>query len=144
MTWESDDMKGVRWGVVTMAVLAAACTPDLEDRTSAANGAALFAQNCAACHGAQGQGYDGPARDWTPPPDLTLLSQRNGGVFPEIEALATIFGSADHTNPEGRAMPEFGAGDLGPTVVVEVEEGIGTPIPADLVALSEYLRSIQR
>lgn len=124
-------------------LLATACTPDLDERTSAANGAALYADNCAACHGAQGRGYDGPARDWTPPPDLTALSQRNGGVFPEIAALATIFGTPDHTNP-GRTMPEFGAGDLGPTVIVEVEEGIGTPIPADLVALAEFLRSIQR
>jgi hypothetical protein len=41
-------------------------------------------------------------------------------------------------------MPEFGADDLGPLVVVEVEDGIGTPIPADLIALSEYLRSVQR
>ena len=135
-------MTAVRIGLI-IAGLAAGCTPDLGDRTSASNGATLFAENCASCHGAQARGYDGPTRDWTPPPDLTLLTQRNGGTFPEIEALATIFGSADHTNP-GRTMPEFGAGDLGPTVIVEVEEGIGTPIPADLVALSEFLRSVQR
>lgn len=128
---------------IFVGLLAAGCTPDLGDRTSAASGAALFDENCAACHGAQGRGYDGPTRDWTPPPDLTLLAQRNGGEFPEISTLATIFGSVGHTNPE-RTMPEFGAGDLGPTVVVEVEDGIGTPIPADLVALSQYLQSIQR
>ncbi|MBY4892245.1 cytochrome c [Rhodobacteraceae bacterium N5(2021)] len=124
-------------------LLAAGCTPVLDDRVSAANGASLFAENCAACHGPQGRGYDGPSRDWTPPPDLSLLSQRNGGVFPEIATLATIYGSVGHIDPE-RTMPEFGAGDLGPTVVVEVEEGVGTPIPADLVALAEYLRTIQR
>lgn len=136
-------MKVARFIGGLACLFAAGCTPDLADRTSAANGAALYAENCAVCHGAQGRGYDGPTRDWTPPPDLTLLAHRNGGAFPEFATLATIFGSVGHTNP-GRTMPEFGAGDLGPTVIVEVEEGIGTPIPADLVALSEYLRSIQR
>lgn len=41
-------------------------------------------------------------------------------------------------------MPEFGEGDIGPMVVVEVEEGIGTPIPTELIALSAYLKSLQR
>lgn len=41
-------------------------------------------------------------------------------------------------------MPQFGNIDLGPTVIAEMEDGIGTPVRADLLALSEYLRSIQR
>lgn len=131
-----------RLGGAGLLVLAG-CAPTLQDRVGVANGARLYAENCAGCHGAEGRGYDGPSRDWTPPPDLTLLADRNGGEFPEIAALATIFGSAFHTNPE-RTMPEFGRGDLGPMVVVEVEEGVGTPIPADLIALSEFLQSIQR
>lgn len=116
---------------------------DLDERVSASNGAQYFASNCAQCHGAEGRGYDGPTRDWTPPPDLTLLTQRNGGVFPEIQALSTIYGPAFRRN-HNAIMPEFGERDLGPMVIVEVEDGIGTPIPADLIALSEYLRSIQR
>jgi hypothetical protein len=42
------------------------------------------------------------------------------------------------------AMPEFGATDLGPTVVVENPDGTGTPVPATLLALADYLESIQR
>lgn len=125
------------------AVALAGCTNDLQERVSVSHGAQFFSANCAQCHGAEGRGYDGPTRDWTPPPDLTLLTQRNRGMFPEIQTLSTIYGPAFRRN-HGRIMPEFGERDLGPMVIVEVEEGVGTPIPADLIALSEYLRSIQR
>jgi hypothetical protein len=39
-------------------------------------------------------------------------------------------------------MPEFGALDLGPAVIVE-DDGIGTPVPATLLALANYLETIQ-
>lgn len=120
-----------------------ACAMSLEERVSTRNGAAMFAEYCAVCHGAGGTGYDGPPRDWTPPPDLTTLARRNGGTFPQLEILSTIDGLERHGDPHA-VMPEFGATDMGPTVVVEMEEGVGTPVPADLIALSEYLRSIQR
>ncbi len=131
--------------MLATALLLAGCAPELDQRVSTANGAALFAENCAACHGAEARGYDGPSVDWPTraPPDLTLLAERNGGTFPDIRTLATIYGSVGHTNPD-RTMPEFGAGDLGPMVIVELDEGIGTPVPADLIALSEFLQSVQR
>ena len=128
---------------VAAALAVAGCAMTLEQRVSTRNGAAIFAEDCAVCHGPGGTGYAGPARDWTPPPDLTTLAQRNGGTFPELEVLATIDGLERHGRADA-VMPEFGAGDLGPTVVVEMEPGTGTPVPADLIALSEYLRSIQR
>ncbi|MEJ6390061.1 c-type cytochrome [Gymnodinialimonas ulvae] len=117
------------------AILLAGCTPSLDDRVSVTRGATFFAENCAACHGSDARGDIGP--------DLTLLSQRNGGTFPQLDTLATIYGPAYHQS-RGTIMPEFGADDLGPLVVVELEDGIGTPVPADLIALSEYLRSVQR
>ena len=40
-------------------------------------------------------------------------------------------------------MPEFGAAGLGETVIVE-KDGIGTPVPAELLALTEYLEGVQR
>ncbi|WP_299821128.1 hypothetical protein [uncultured Jannaschia sp.] len=39
-------------------------------------------------------------------------------------------------------MPEFGARDLGDTVIVE-NDGLDTPMPADVLALTASLRSIQ-
>ena len=127
----------------TAAILLAGCTPSLDEQVTATRGAQVFAENCAACHGANARGAsDLPTATGTAP-DLTLIAQRNGGTFPEIETMATIYGPAYHQS-RGTIMPEFGAGDLGPLVVVEVEEGVGTPIPADLIALSEYLQSVQQ
>ncbi|MCW8945556.1 MAG: cytochrome c [Sedimenticola sp.] len=43
-----------------------------------------FQKNCASCHGMSGEG-DGPFVEFlkNSPPDLTLLSKRNGGIFPQ-------------------------------------------------------------
>ena len=127
--------------ILPIAAPAAGCVRDEEGllRTDAAHGAALFAQDCAACHGADGRGGASAAGR---APDLTGLAARAGGTFPTIEVLAQIDGLGRHGDPEPR-MPEFGAGDMGPTVVVELTEGIGTPVPADLLALAGYLESIQ-
>jgi len=132
-------------GLGLSAVVAlAGCMTELDERVSTANGAQLYAENCAVCHGSgRGGTATEETRTATQAPDLTLLSQRNGGVYPEIHVLATIYGPA-FERAHGRLMPEFGERDLGPTVVVELEDGIGSPVPADLIALSAYLRSIQR
>jgi mono/diheme cytochrome c family protein len=122
--------------VLVLPLLLAACEPGPEEiRTDAAHGMALFQQDCAACHGADATGGTGP--------DLTAISARNGGTFPVTRVLGQIDGLGRHGDPEA-VMPEFGAGDLGETVVVEFEEGIGTPVPADLLALATYLETIQR
>lgn len=98
-------------------------------------GAQLFAQECAACHA-------GDAKGGEVGPDLTGLSVRNDGVFPRDFVMSTIDGYArgtSHANP----MPIFGEGGLGPTVVVEQEDGTGTPVPADLLALTTFLEAVQ-
>jgi len=40
-------------------------------------------------------------------------------------------------------MPHFGDGDLGPLVMTS-EDGNPVPVPAELLALSNYLQLIQR
>jgi len=124
------------------AALAAACVMQPEPGSPEA-GALAFAQDCAACHGADGRGA-GPA---TPdigrtPPDLTTLAARNGGEFPQLYVLAIIDG-LERDQHFSDVMPEFGAGDMGGTIVVELEEGIGTPVPSRLLALVAYLETIQ-
>lgn len=103
-----------------------------------------FADNCAVCHGDGGRG-DGPmaAGLTPPPPDLTVLSRNNGGVFPRDYVMSTIDGYR-RGDRFSDAMPEFGASDMGPTVIVEGEDGLGTPVPSGLLALADYLESIQR
>ena len=100
---------------------------------STPRGAALFAQNCAVCHGADATGGTGP--------NLTTIATRNGGTFPTDRVRAQIDGLGRHGDPDA-VMPEFGAAGLGDTVVVE-EDGLGVPVPADLLALGAYLEGVQ-
>ncbi len=108
------------------------------------SGRAAFESDCAACHGddARGAGEFG-ADLLVTPPDLTVLAQNNGGVFPRDYVMSTIDGYARGAHFSA-AMPEFGAGDMGPTIIVEGPDGIGTPIPARLLALADYLETIQQ
>ena len=116
----------------------AACMPEAEP-----SGAMSFAENCVSCHGVGGAGDGELAAGLDPAPaDLTSLTRRYGGDFPMEYVLGVIDGYRRDT-PYATAMPEFGAGDLGPTVIVEFEEGIPTPVPQRLLELAQYIRSIQ-
>ena len=102
-----------------------------------------FMDNCASCHGADGKGGGPAAAGLDPaPPDLTGLSDRNGGVFPRDYVMSTIDGYSRGIH-FSNAMPVFGDGDMGETVIVENADGTGTPIPSRLLALADYLESIQ-
>lgn len=109
----------------------------------ASDGRALFQQNCAVCHGADGKG-DGPmARGMVrPPQNLTLIAVRNGDVFPRARVLSTIDGYA-RSDLSGPGMPEFGALLSGDLIPYDTGDGIQTPTPRKLVALVEYLETIQ-
>lgn len=122
--------------ILAIVGLAACVEEPIDGRTA-------YLENCASCHGVDGTG-DGPlARGLsTAPPDLTTIAARNGGVFPTNQVMSTIDG-LDRGEHFSAAMPEFGAGDMGATVIVE-EDGLGTPVPMQLLALAEYLESIQR
>jgi mono/diheme cytochrome c family protein len=118
----------------------AACTPQSGEDVS---GRALYTDLCAACHGAGGRG-DGPVAAGlaTPPPDLTLLSQRNGGAFPLVAVMSQIDG---YTRTQaGDPMPDFGSLLDGPLIPVDTGDGVLTPTPVPLFAVAEYLRSLQR
>ncbi|MGJ8621526.1 MAG: c-type cytochrome [Yoonia sp.] len=127
----------MRYLILLAALGLAACVEKPVD------GRTAYLDNCAVCHGSGGQG-DGPAARGlaTPPPDLTTLAARNGGTFPTDQVMSIIDGL--NRDPHfSKAMPEFGAGDLGETVIVE-EDGLGTPVPMKLLVLTEYLESIQQ
>lgn len=115
----------------------AACEPVEREKS----GRDLYLDDCAACHGPQGKG-DGPlvASLDAPVPDLTTIAARYGG-FPRDQVMSTIDGLDRGTHFSG-AMPEFGAGDMGDTIIVE-RDGLGTPIPTGLLAITDYLESIQ-
>ncbi len=126
-------------GLLAGAGLAACAVPEMPD---ASEGALLFAENCAACHGADARGT-GPESlgIGKNPPDLTRISARNDGSFPVAEMLSVIDGYVEGSHP-GRVMPEFG-GDLGGQLVPLEVDGVLTPTPRALVALLRYLESVQ-
>lgn len=128
-------------GTVLGAAALAGCMA--EDMPEAAEGAALFAENCAICHGPAARG-DGPlAADQSPgPPDLTLITRRAAGTFPRAAVLSQIDGYTKR--PDAAGMPEFGALLFGPTVPVDVGDAQPSPVPRSLAAILAYLESNQR
>ena len=127
----------MRYLMMVAALALAACVETPE------SGAQIFAAECAGCHGADARGAGLHSRGLeTTPPDLTTIASRNGGVFPRDQVMSTIDGLQRDAH-FSTAMPEFGAGDLGATIIVE-EDGLGTPVPTKLLLLTEYIELLQR
>lgn len=123
---------------VAVGLLACAPRPEVTGR-------ALFAEHCAACHGADARGggplAEGLSRDV---PDLTRIGARNGGVFPMARVMSQIDGYR-RARAGDVVMPEFGAAlQAGELVLFDSGDGIVSPTPERLVDLALYLRSIQR
>ena len=109
--------------------------------TSPTSGQEMYANYCAACHGAKATG-NGPAAQAmkVPPTDLTMLSKNNHGVFPADHVRAVLqFGVM--TPAHGSAdMPVWGTllrtlpPSPNPTMVVNQR----------LLNLTNYLKQIQK
>ena len=123
---------------VAMAGLIAACAPEAEITT----GRSDYQKFCVDCHGPEGKG-DGPLADslTQKPVDITKVAARHGGVFPKTSVMSHIYGYT-----AGRSespMPEFGDILEGRTVMYDTGDGIETPTPWRLVALTEYVEGMQ-
>lgn len=73
------------------------------------SGKALYRAYCASCHGPAGQG-DGPVADSMRmrPSDLTQLTKKNGGKFPEYRLRKMLGGGEDLPAHGGKQMPVWG------------------------------------
>lgn len=93
---------------VLAALVCLAAAPALAAEPDVAEGADLFARNCAICHGETAVG-DGPMAEilTVKPADLTHLSVSNDGVFPTFRVIRQIDGR-DPMLAHGGAMPLFG------------------------------------
>jgi mono/diheme cytochrome c family protein len=127
----------MRYFIILMTIGLTACVEEPVD------GRTAYLENCASCHANNAKGNGPASRNLAvAPPDLTMISTRNNGVFPRDQVMSTIDG-LDRGAHFSAAMPEFGAGDLGETVIVE-NEGLGTPVPMKLLVLTDYLERIQQ
>jgi mono/diheme cytochrome c family protein len=107
--------------------------------TTAPSGAALYLERCATCHGASATG-DGPmSRELRhAPPDLTMLSLKNNGMFPS-DRVHRIIEGRDVDSHGNREMPVWGD--------VFKAQGDRTAREATkerIDAIVRYLESIQR
>ncbi len=100
-------------------------------------GARLFQQHCAACHGAKGTGAPATALRRSPP-DLTLFTSRNGGVFPS-ERVARIIDGRDVPSHGDREMPVWGFAFRSTRDGLTQEQ-----VAARIAAIVAYLEAIQR
>lgn len=123
-----------------LALLAACEAPP---PTAEIAGRGLYADYCAACHGASGRG-DGPAAAGLAarPADLTRLAAANGGAFPVLRVMGRIYGYGQG-RPGSDPMPEFGPLLDGETMLADLGDGVLTPTPVKLVALVNYLGYLQ-
>jgi mono/diheme cytochrome c family protein len=126
---------------VLVAVLIYVLVPRIAD--AASTGKQDFDTNCASCHGVDGKGH-GEALYVIPqvkPPDLTVLSKNNGGVFPDDRVYKSIDGRKGIPSHERFDMPFWGT-----TFQREGQEF--TPaseagVRARIKKIVDYLKSIQ-
>ncbi|SMX42495.1 c-type cytochrome [Maliponia aquimaris] len=105
-------------------------------------GARAYADNCAHCHGASGQG-DGIAAGDLPiaVPDLTALTLAHGGVFPAELVLETVHGYPGKFHRG--SMPEFERQLSGPVVEWRSPKGEIIMTPKGLLDVVTYVESLQ-
>ena len=104
-------------------------------------GERLYEIYCSNCHGKTGRG-DGPTAEHlkVAPTDLTLLTARNEGEFPTARVVQLIDGRATVRGHGQRSMPIWGMVFQQP----DLDTGQEDEVRGRVLALSEYLRGIQR
>ena len=99
---------------------------------------AMFREYCAACHGKGGRG-DGPAAAAlkTVPADLTRITARNGGKFPDTKVRRYVEGLDEIPAHGSRDMPVWGQ-------VLRQLPGGDAAVKMRVESLTKYIQSIQQ
>jgi mono/diheme cytochrome c family protein len=96
----------LKWLMIASLTSVFAATAKAEDFDA---GRAEFQSSCASCHGADGKGKGSVSEQLkVPPPDLTILTKKNNGVFPTNAVYETIYGSKTIPAHGTREMPIWG------------------------------------
>lgn len=95
--------------IVALAALMAAENGVAADKKMIDTSKREFMNNCAVCHGQSGKG-DGKMAEVlkVAPSDLTVLSEKNGGIFPYDRVYAIIDGRESVKGHGDRNMPIWG------------------------------------
>jgi mono/diheme cytochrome c family protein len=104
--------------------------------TPASDAQGMFFNYCAVCHGGTGVG-DGPAASalTKAPADLTRISARNGGQYPEIKVKRYIEGLDQVAAHGSRDMPMWG----------DLFRGLNRDTAQIRIqALSDYIKTLQK
>ncbi|MDA7427376.1 cytochrome c [Primorskyibacter aestuariivivens] len=109
----------------------------------ATSGSHLYARHCADCHGRDLRGGGALAPDLPiAPPDLTALSQGNGGVFPMVDVIAQIHGYPGRHHRG--LMPEFAPELSSEPATLTTTEGRELAVPTAILRIAQYLESQQQ
>lgn len=113
-----------------------------QDRPALDRGKHQFRLSCAGCHGTDARGHGPVAPILTVAvPDLTLISERRSGKFPDLEIYRIIDGQADLSAHGPRHMPVWGYEFFGDDPDDEVAH---RKAAEKIDGVVNYLRSIQR
>jgi mono/diheme cytochrome c family protein len=107
-------------------------------KTEATSGKNMFKSYCAPCHGVDGKG-NGPVGSSlkTPPLDLTMLSRKNDGQFPDKHVIEVLRFGVDVPSHGSTTMPVWGPvlGNMSKTNAMDKQLRINN--------LVDYLKTIQ-
>jgi len=126
--------------VFALSAVSVAAQPRIEQKpikpVSVADAPLMFNTYCAVCHGKDGKG-NGPAATALAkvPADLTRITARNGGKFPDVRVRRYIEGLDELAAHGTREMPMWG--------------GLFNALSRDtaqlrVVALADYIKSLQQ
>lgn len=135
-------MRAIRLlSALSAAFLVSAMPLAAQDRDA---GRQTFRDYCVTCHGMEGRG-DGPMTQvlTIAPPDLSLLSDSNGGTFPVSRVVARIDGRVPVLS-HGGPMPVFGDLFDGESGALDSEAGAPILTSKTMVDLVSYLEDLQR
>ncbi len=109
------------------------------------NGEIEYRNSCIACHGPKGEG-NGPLVDelMKRPADLTILAQKNGGLFPYNRVYAVIDGRSLIPRHGDREMPIWGTQFLEENVEKYGPDAGEIVTQERIHELANYLESLQK
>ncbi len=140
-------MNGSKLGIVLFALVCSASTANSQEATL---GEFEYINSCAQCHGLDGTG-SGVLAEYlkSDVPDLTRLSEANGGIFP----VAKVYSLIDGTEASGvhgtRGMPAWGfryseqAEEEMESFTIGFEDRRRAFVRMRILALVEYLSTLQ-